>query len=95
MMKSQTIEQLLNLSSQSCAILQQSNSTKSTMVKWFNGSMPQESTQVQKIQKHYRSKKKNTVKTVTHNFAPEGMSVAGCCPLINIQPATGVSSVTF
>ena len=58
--------------------------------------MPQESTQLQKIQKYYRSKKKkNTIKTVVHNFAPEGMPAAGCCPLINNQPATGVSSVTF
>ena len=49
--------------------------------------------------KRYKSttevKKKNTIKTVVHNFAPEGMPAAGCCPLINNQPATGVSSVTF
>ena len=57
--------------------------------------MPQESTQVQKIQKYYRSKKKNTIKAAVHNFAPEGMPAAGCCPLINNLPAIGVSLVTF
>ena len=49
--------------------------------------------------KRYKSarevKKKNTIKTVVHNFAPEGMPAAGCCPLINNQLATGVSLVTF
>ena len=65
MMKSQTIEQLLNFSkSKLCntATKQQYKEYKSTMLKWFNGSMPQESTQVQKTQKYYRTKKKNTIK---------------------------------